>query len=168
MTEALLEAFRSVPAPLVVFVLAMLPVTELRGAIPVGVVVLKLPAAQAFLFAVLGNLVVVPVVVLTLGPVTSWGRRHFRFADRILDWLFARTHRKLGPSFERVRDLTLVTFVAIPLPGTGSWSGALAGLVFGVSPRRQILLIGAGVVIAGILVAVLVAAGVRLVGVDAH
>jgi uncharacterized membrane protein len=165
LAESLYDAVRSLPPWLAVLLLAMVPLTELRGAIPFGVLVLKLSALEAFVFATLGNLIVVPILVLLLEPVSVWTRSRIKLVDRVLVWLFARTRRRLGPSFERIRDFALVSFVGVPLPGTGSWSGALAGFVFGVPRSRQIPLIGAGVVMAGVIVAVLVASGTALFGV---
>lgn len=165
MLETVYDAVRGLPPWLAVLLLAMVPLTELRGAIPFGVVVLKLSVLESFVFATVGNLIVVPILVLLLEPVSVWTRARVKLADRILAWLFARTRRRLGPAFARVRDFALVSFVGVPLPGTGSWSGALAGFVFGVPRMRQIPLISAGVVLAGVIVSVLVATGTAVFGV---
>jgi uncharacterized membrane protein len=76
--------------------------------------------------------------------------------DRFFTWLFSRTRRKHSRSFERWRDLALCFFVAIPLPGTGAWSGALAAFVFGVPFRRAMVAITCGVLIAGVVVTLVV------------
>ena len=83
---------------------------------------------------------------------------------RLLDRLYARTRRRHTNWFLRLQDLALVALVAIPLPLTGGWTGALAAYVFGVPFRRAIWLITLGVAIAGALVLLLVEAGLLVWG----
>lgn len=152
MRERLTELLDVLPPPVAVLVAAMLPVLELRGAIPFGKV-LDMGAGQAYLWAVIGNLVPVPFILWWLGPVTAWAEEHWPWLHRVLDRLFASSRRRHSARFERLRDLALVAFVAIPLPITGAWSGSLAAFVFGVRKRRALVLIAAGVMIAGVIVA---------------
>ncbi|HDH27338.1 MAG TPA: ligand-binding protein SH3, partial [Actinobacteria bacterium] len=106
----------------------------------------------------------VPFILVFLGPVTEWAEDHWGWLHRILDRLFAHTRRRHTARFDRLRELALVTFVAIPLPITGAWSGALAAFVFGVERRKATLLIAVGVVIAGVTVSLLTVAGVAVFG----
>lgn len=142
--------------------LAAVPITELRLAIPFARGVLEWGLVQAFVWSVVGNLLPVPFILWLLGPVTSWLENHWSWLHRLLERLFAHTRRRHTTRFNRLRDLALITFVAIPLPITGAWSGSLAAFVFGVERRRALGLIAVGVVIAGIVVSVLVEAGVML------
>lgn len=151
MRERLTEWLDLLPAPLAVLVAAMLPVLELRGSIPFAKV-LGLSAGPAFFWSVLGNLAPVPFILWWLGPVTEWAERHWAWLHRFLNRLFASTRRRHTSRFDRLRDLALITFVAIPLPITGAWSGALAAFVFGVERRRALPLIALGVLIAGLIV----------------
>jgi uncharacterized membrane protein len=151
-----IEAFvRNFPEPLAVLLLATLPVFELRGAIPFALGVLDLPVWQAYVWAVLGNLLPVPFILILLGPVTGWAEDHWAGLHRFLERLFAHTRRRHTTRFDRWRDLALITFVAIPLPITGAWSGALAAFVFGVERRKAFGLIAIGVAIAGLVVTLL-------------
>lgn len=150
------------PEPLAVILLAALPVSELRFSIPFAVGVLDMPVVEAFAWSVVGNILPVPFILLFLGPVTGWAERHWGWLHRILERLFAHTRRRHTARFERLRDLALVTFVAIPLPITGAWSGALAAFVFGVETRKATALIAIGVLIAGVLVSLLTVAGVAM------
>jgi uncharacterized membrane protein len=152
-----------VPEPLAVMLLAALPVTELRLSIPFARGVLDWSVAPAFIWSVVGNLLPVPFILWWLGPVTTWAERHWSGLHRFLERLFSHTQRRHSTRFDRLRDLALITFVAIPLPITGAWSGSLAAFVFGVERRRALVLIAAGVVIAAVIVTVLVQAGVLLV-----
>ncbi len=136
-------------------VISMIPFIELRGSIPAA----KLWGADlrtTFLWAILGNMIPIPFILLFLGPFSDWLRRHSKVMDRFFTRLFARTRRKHSRSFERWRDLALCFFVAIPLPGTGGWSGALAAFVFGVPFWRALAAIFAGVLIAGVVVTLVV------------
>ena len=129
------------PPEVYVLLVAALPVVELRGAIPLGVA-LGLSPWESFLWALLGNLLVVP---LALG-LLPWA---VGLATRMP--LFARAWRAL-----EVRGaLGLFLFVAVPLPGTGAWSGAVLAVVLGVRRRYAFPALALGVVAAGLLVLLL-------------
>ena len=151
-----------IPEPVAVVLLAALPITELRLAIPFARGVLEWGAVQAFFWSVVGNLLPVPIILGLLGPVTSWAEKHWSWLHRFLERLFAHTRKRHTARFDRLRDLALIAFVAIPLPITGAWSGSLAAFVFGVERRKAFGLILIGVLIAGIVVSVLVEAGMLL------
>lgn len=149
------EWLGNVPVWLRTFLISMVPFIELRGSIPAASY-WKADLWATFFWAILGNLLPIPFILLLLGPVSGWLRRHSRLMDRFFTWLFSRTRRKHSRSFERWRDLALCFFVAIPLPGTGAWSGALAAFVFGVPFRRAMVAITGGVLIAGVVVTMVV------------
>lgn len=151
MRDALTELLDALPPPLAVAIAAMIPILELRVAIPFARL-LDLGPGSAFLWAVAGNLVPVPFILWWLGPVTEWAERHWPWLHRLLDRLFDVTRRRHTRRFERLRDLALIMFVAIPLPVTGAWSGSLAAFVFGVRKMRALALIAIGVAIAGLVV----------------
>jgi uncharacterized membrane protein len=134
----------------------MIPIIELRGAIPLAHNVWGVPLWESYLWAVLGNMVPIPFVLLFLEPVSKWLRRHSKIMERFFAWLFARTRRKHSKTFEKWRDLALCLFVAIPLPGTGAWSGALAAFVFNVPFWPSLIAIFCGVLLAGAAVTVVI------------
>ncbi len=134
-----------------VLFLAALPVSELRGAIPVAIGVYGFGPVSAYFVGVLGNLLPVPILLKLLGPVTELLRRS-AVLDRLVSWLFARTRRRHSAQFERLGAMALVLFVAIPLPATGAWTGALIAHVFGIPFKYAFPLIALGVSIAGVLV----------------
>lgn len=135
---------------LVVFLIATLPIVELRGAIPVAINVLDMPWYSAFALAFLGNLLPVPFILLFLEAVTRFLSR-IAFFKRLLDWLFERTRRR-GRMLEKYKRIGLVLFVAIPLPITGAWTGSLIAVLFGMPFKHAFLSITIGVVIAGAIV----------------
>jgi len=125
------------------------PIAELRGGIPLAISQGYAPAA-AFLLAILGNLLIVPLLLVGF----RYGEElllRWRLSRALLEWVFARTRRK-GRLIERAGPAALVLLVAIPLPGTGAWTGAIAARLFGIPMRKALPWIGVGVLIAGIIV----------------
>ena len=131
----------------------MLPIGELRVAIPVGMTVYDLPFWSAFLWSFIGNIIPIFFVIWGLDLlINKFAVHRIYFLNKFFNWLFERTRKKHTKSFERWQNLALVIFVAIPLPGTGAWTGALIAYVFGIPLKRAFPLIGLGVLIAGIIV----------------
>ena len=136
------------------FLIAMSPIIELRGSIPIALEVYHIPLWSAYLFSVLGNMV--PVLLLPfLGVVSGELSRRFSVLEKFFSWLFIRTRKKHERSFEIFRDFALVLFVAIPLPFTGAWTATLVAFVFGIPFRRAFPLILLGVIIAGVAVSLI-------------
>ena len=154
MREQIIETFSTVlPPPLTTMVVAALPIVELRGALPYALTLGKLPLAEAYILAVVGNMIPIPFVLWFLDPATDFLRRWER-GDRFVEWLFARTRRK-GEKIERYETMGLIMFVAIPLPVTGAWTGSLAAHLFGLNRVKAFFACLAGVCIAGVVVATL-------------
>ncbi|AKB85920.1 small multi-drug export protein [Methanococcoides methylutens] len=156
--EQLVDALASVPSWLATVVLSALPVSELRGAIPVAIGIYGIDPVDAYLLAIIGNLLPVIPLLLFLDPVSSYLRR-FKIGDSFFTWLFTRTRRKHSENMDRYGTLALTLFVAIPLPVTGAWTGCAAAFVFGVKFRNAFMAITAGVLISGIVVTVVTLAG---------
>lgn len=133
--------------------LAMAPVLELRGAIPVGVALgLDIPAA--LLAAVVGNLIPVPFIILYFRRVLAFCRRKFPRFDGLLDKLEKKVHLK-GQKVSKYKTLGLCILVAIPLPGTGAWTGAMVAAFLDMRLKNALPSIALGVLIAGVLVSLL-------------
>lgn len=132
------------------FLMAMIPVVELRGAIPLGVAA-GLPPAVAAVTAMAGNLTPVPCILL-LRRVFALMRKSAWLGPKV-DYLERRAHLK-GRTVRKYRTLGLVLLVAIPLPGTGAWTGALVADVLDIRMRVALPAIAAGVVIAGCITTV--------------
>lgn len=146
------ELLSGVPSPLATFLLAMLPVGELRGALPVALVVYELPLGAALALSVVGNMFPVYFLLVFFERLSRWARHHSVFADRVLEWLFARTRRKLDERVQRYGYWALALFVAIPLPVTGAWTGSLAAFVFGLPKWRSFYAILVGVCVSAVIV----------------
>ncbi|OGZ35586.1 MAG: ligand-binding protein SH3 [Candidatus Portnoybacteria bacterium RIFCSPLOWO2_01_FULL_43_11] len=140
------------PPQLITFLIAASPIFELRGAIPMALGIYNLSPLNAFFWAVLGNILPVIFLLWLLEPLSKYLSHHNYFFNRFFAWLFERTRKNHSRQFEVWGGLALVTFVAIPLPLTGGWSGAVAAFVFDIPFKKALPLISLGVIIAGIIV----------------
>lgn len=134
-----------------VFIISMLPIIELRGAIPVGLS-MGLPVIPTYIVAVLGNIVVVPAIffcaqyVLTaLCRIPKAGIIFQKMLDK---------GNKAGLKFGQYKYWALLLFVAIPLPGTGAWTGTLAASLLNLKFGKTMLAVTGGVITAGIIMAI--------------
>jgi uncharacterized membrane protein len=140
-------------ARLITFLMAMVPVVELRGAIPYGVIS-GLSVHEAFILAVLGNLAPLPFLVVFTRKVFEWLRTKSDGLDRMV--------RKLENKAEKNKKVVLkyqffglMILVAIPLPGTGGWTGALVAAMMNMQLKRAMPAIIVGVIVAGVIVTTL-------------
>ena len=142
---------RGLTPELAVFLTSMLPVIELRGALPLAINVFNIAWPKAFLIAYIGNMIPAPLILWLLAPsVRLLSKIHF--FERFFSWLFDRTRRKSNRMIERYEEIGLMAFVAIPLPGTGAWTGALIAFLFGLDFTKSLMVIAIGVFIAGVIV----------------
>jgi uncharacterized membrane protein len=136
---------------LAVFITSMLPIIELRGALPLAINVYHISWIKAFIIAYSGNLVPVPLILWLLKPLTTLLSR-IKPVEKLFSWIFERTRKKSSTMIERYEEIGLLVFVAIPLPGTGAWTGALIAFLFGLDFKKSCLVIALGVFIAGVIV----------------
>ena len=140
---------------------SMIPVVELRGGIPFGVS-LGLSVPAAYLAAVIGNLLPIPFIIVYIRRVFRWLRKSLPRLDRMVDALERKAHLK-GRIITRYKYLGLTLFVAIPLPGTGAWTGALAAAFLDMPLRRAMPAVILGVLTAGVVISVLTFGVVNIV-----
>ena len=127
----------------IVFLVSMVPLIELRGAIPYGVVY-DLPLWLTYIIAIAGNMLPVPIIYLFARRVLLWGKLQAK-AGRGLYW-------------------ALLLFVGIPLPGTGAWTGTLAASLLDMDFKKSVLACMGGVLLAGIIMGALSLLGVSVFG----
>ncbi|MCC6639033.1 small multi-drug export protein [Candidatus Falkowbacteria bacterium] len=140
---------------LLTLALAATPIIELRGALPVALTVYGMSIPKAYILSVVGNMLPILPILLLLEPISNFLRKHFKVFERFFTWLFARTRSKFVTSHEKYGAIALIIFIAIPLPATGAWTGAVAAWLFGIKPVRAFLYALAGVAIAGVIVTIL-------------
>lgn len=152
MTDFIVEAITGadVGKYLATFIISMIPVIELRGAIPIGVS-LGLSHVEAMGISIIGNMLPVPFIILFIRPIFKWMTKKSEKLGRLAAKLETKAEGKWD-KIHRYQFFALTLFVAIPLPGTGAWSGALIAAVMNMRLRNALPSILLGVLIAGILV----------------
>lgn len=147
-----MEWIFKLPKELSVIIVAMLPVFELRGAIPLGFY-LGMPVPKTFILALIGNLIPVIPLYFLLQPASRW-LSHIPLFRSFFSWLFNHS-KKRAEVVQRYETLGLILFVAIPLPVTGAWTGTIAASLFKVKFKYAFPAVICGVIIAGIIVTTL-------------
>lgn len=143
-----------------VFGASILPLTELRGSIPLGIGLYKLSPLATLAAGVLGGMVPVILILLFLEPVTSWLRRISRPLDRFFAWLFAHTYHRHPASFDHWGSLGLLLYVALTVPPTGGWSAATLAYLLGIKFWPALINIFLGLIISGVILTVITLGGV--------
>lgn len=136
---------------LIVFFSSMLPITELRGAIPLGFA-MGLPTEVTFFWALLGNLLPCFFILWALGPISKFLMRYSRFFEDFFTKLFEKTRNKHGETIIKYGPIFLIIFVAIPLPGSGGWTGSLLAFLFGIKYWKAMSYIATGITGAAIII----------------
>ena len=134
---------------LMTFFISMVPVIELRGALPIGVG-MGLDPWTALIVSIIGNMVPVPFIIIFIRRILNWMHRFEKF-DRLANKLEAKAERQ-GDKLVKYETLGLFLLVAVPLPGTGAWTGSLVAALFDLRLKTAIPTIFAGVVAAGLVV----------------
>jgi uncharacterized membrane protein len=138
---------------LTVFIISMLPIVELRGALPAAINVFHIPWYFALPIAVIGNILPVPFLLLFLGFVRRVAAK-MGFVGNALEWVLSLARRR-GRLVERYGRIGLMLFVSIPLPVTGAWTGSIIAFMLGLRFRDALLSICLGVFLSGVIVTVL-------------
>ena len=182
MAEAIIDFFATLPKEVYVFIISMLPIVELRGAIPVGAAI-GLPFYTNYILAVIGNVLPVPFILFFISGLLDYMSK-FKTFRPIVKWIREKADKHsskvikdgqpvdasetteaqptdASPTSGKVkynqRAMTpaifaaLLLFVAIPLPGTGAWTGSLISALFCLPKKWALLAIGSGVIISGVI-----------------
>ena len=153
------------PDELVVLFTAMTPIGELRAAIPLALVGYHMDWPTALLLGIVGNLIPIPLILLGLRTLGERFERRPDVIGRVLRWRTERIQRVWGARVGRYHFWGVMLLVAIPLPLTGAWTGALAVWALRVDVRVGLAAIAAGVVVAGIIVTALTQAGIGIISI---
>ena len=151
---------------LIVFFISMIPILELRGAVPIAVG-MDLPYIPALITCVLGNMLPVPIIYLFARKFLVWGSRQKYIGN--LCGKFLEKGEKAGRKIIAATGrggtfVALMLFVGIPLPGTGAWTGTLAASLLNLGPKTTAASVSLGVIIAGIIMAVASGSVFHIVG----
>ncbi len=132
------------------FFVSMVPLIELRGAVPIGTA-MGLPWHFTLIVSIIGNCIPVPFIIFFVKSVLSWMRKcKISLFSKVSNFMFEKAN-KYRPKIDKYATWGLFLFVAIPLPGTGAWTGALVASIFDMKKTKSIVSIFAGVITAGLI-----------------
>lgn len=132
-----------------VFGMSMVPVLELRGAL-IWAAADGLDPVISYIICVIGNILPVPFLIMFVRPIFEWMKRRAAWLRNIAEKLEAKAHDK-ADTIKKYEMLGLFIFVAIPLPGTGAWTGSLIAAVLGMRIKHSFPMIALGVMTAGLI-----------------
>lgn len=135
---------------LMVFLVSMVPIIELRGAVPIGTG-LGLPWHWTLIVAIIGNCLPIPIILLFVKKVLTWMRTcKVKLFSRVSNFMFEKAEKN-REKIDKYAVWGLFLFVAIPIPGTGAWTGALAASLFDMNRKKAAVSIVSGVIAAGFI-----------------
>jgi uncharacterized membrane protein len=151
--NAVVDFFKNdIPAELIAFVISLFPVLEIRGGM-VASRLLEVDFMKAFVICYLGNMLPIPFILLFIKKIFSLMRKN-KHLRKIVEKLEARSDKKKG-TMEKYEEWGLLFFVAIPLPGTGGWTGALIAALMDMRIKKALPIIALGVLVAGLIMSLI-------------
>ena len=151
--EAIVDFFQNdFPPQLVAFLVSLCPVLEIRGGM-IAARLLELDFIQAFIICYIGNMIPIPFILLFIRKIFKW-MRNFKHFSKIVDKLEARSEKKKD-TIVKYQEWGLLVFVALPLPGTGGWTGALIAALMDLRFKKCLPIIALGVFIAGLIMSLI-------------
>lgn len=162
MKEQIVDFFALFPDHVATFLIAMLPIAELRLAIPIGITVYHMDPLEAYFYAVLGNIFVGIITLVFVENVIHLFLNRSHTLNRLWQRYIDRLHVNNKESFEKWGAVGLVLFIAIPLPMTGVISGAIVASIFQIPFRQAVPLLAIGATIAGVIATLITAGAVRV------
>ena len=142
----------TIPPQLVAFAISLCPILELRGGM-IAARLLGLPFIQAFIICYVANMIPIPFILLFIKKIFAWMRKFPKFA-KIVDKMEERSEKKKG-TIEKYKEWGLLLFVAIPLPGTGGWTGSLIAALLDLRIKKCLPIVSLGVFIAGLIMSLI-------------
>lgn len=144
------------------FLWSIIPFLELRASIPLGYGQYGLSIYEAILVSSLAGIFTASIVLWLLPFFVEFFENHVPFVDRIMKKIFKKTQKEHSHKIAVLGEFFLVLFVAIPIPGSGAWSGVLIAYLFGIPYKKAIALVGLGVIFSAIIIALLTVLGGQL------
>ncbi|MEM0320009.1 MAG: small multi-drug export protein [Candidatus Nezhaarchaeales archaeon] len=145
-----------IPEEVKVLILALTPLFETRISIPYGIAVADLPVPEVMAISLVGNLIPLPFLLWGLSKFERWALRGDGWLQKVITLMYVnlvfRVRRRGERYINRYGVLGLALFVAIPLPGSGVWAGSLLAHILGLSPKKSLVAITVGALVAALLV----------------
>lgn len=149
--QSIVEFFASrVPNEVTVFIVSLMPVLELRGGL-IAARIMNMDVLRAFIVCYIGNMLPIPFILLFIRKIFDW-MRHWRRLGKLIVRMEKKAEKHRG-TIEKYGVWGLLLLVAVPLPGTGGWTGALVAAIMDIRMRKALPVIAIGVFIAGLIVA---------------
>ena len=149
MHDFIIGLFSNFPRELATFLIAFIPVTELRASIPLAINVYGLSPFTAWFYSVAGTYFVMMLIVFLLSPIANFLSRYIPFFKKFFDWLFEHTRKKANSKMEKYGEWAIFILAATPIPLLGGLTGALAAFVFDVPFKKSLPLLLFGTMVAG-------------------
>ena len=151
---------------LLTFLISMVPIVELRGAIPIGTMALDppVPLLHAYIICIIGNMLPVPFIFFFARKFLEWGKDK-KVIGKFFTFCLEKGHHggeKLKAKAGRGLYLALLLFVGIPIPGTGAWTGTLAASFLDMDFKKSTIAVMGGVLLAGVIIGLLSLGGINL------
>lgn len=149
MRDIIILWFQNFPEELATFLIAIIPVTELRASIPLAYNVYGLSAFSAWFWSVAGTFFTMLMIVLILDPIAIFLSKYSEIFKKFFEWLFEHTRKKTSSKIEKYEEWAIFILAATPIPLIGGMTGALAAFVFGIALKKSIPLLLIGTMLAG-------------------
>ena len=144
------ELLEELKREILVILMAAMPISELRGAIPLGIS-LGLSPIHSTIISILGNMMIVPILLKILNPLMNYLEKTVLFS-KFIGWVKKRTMKRTRNTIKKYSLLGLFILVAIPIPTTGAWTGCIAASLLKLDYKKALFVILSGVFTAGIIV----------------
>lgn len=152
MHDLIISWFSGFPKELATFLIAVVPVTELRAALPLAYTKFGMSGFSAWFWSVLGTYFAMVLIVFLLDPVSKLLSNYFSIFKTFFNWLFEHTRKRANGKMEKYGEWALFVLAATPVPLVGGLTGALAAFVFGVPKKKSLPLLLVGTMISGLIV----------------
>lgn len=138
-----------IPVTLRIMILAAIPIIEQKAAIPIGIVA-GLPVWEVYVITLIGAIIPSPIIIWFIEHIFTYLKR-YPALEKVVTHFEEKTRAKSG-NIEKYKLLGLFIFVAIPLPGTGVWTGSLASVLLGLSKKEAVMTVFMGAAVSGLLI----------------
>jgi uncharacterized membrane protein len=152
MHDLIIGWFSGFPKELATFLVALIPITELRAAIPLAVNVYGMSSIAAWFYSVTGTYFAMVLIVLLLDPIAKLLSKNIPIFEKFFTWLFEHTRKRAGGKMEKYGSWAIFILAATPIPFLGGMTGALAAFVFGVHLKKSLPLMLVGTMVSGAIV----------------
>ncbi|MFZ2153922.1 MAG: small multi-drug export protein [Candidatus Moraniibacteriota bacterium] len=152
MHDIVISWFVNFPKGWATFLIAMIPVTELRASIPLAVKVYQLNLFLAWFYSVMGTYVAMVMIVFLLDPISKFLSKYIVFFDKFFKWLFEHTKKKADKKMKKYGMWSMFILAATPIPLLGGLTGALAAFVFAIPAKKSLPLLLLGTMVSGVIV----------------